>query len=37
MLIDLLSAIAPSDAQRKALLVDNSQRFYKFPWKIAGT
>ncbi|MGB7543034.1 MAG: amidohydrolase family protein [Burkholderiales bacterium] len=31
MLVDLLSEIAPSAAQRQALLVDNPQRFYRFP------
>lgn len=30
MLVDLLSEIAPSDAARQALLVDNPQRFYRF-------
>jgi 2-pyrone-4,6-dicarboxylate lactonase len=30
VLVDLLSEIAPSEAQRKALLVDNPQRFYGF-------
>jgi 2-pyrone-4,6-dicarboxylate lactonase len=30
VLVDLLAEIAPSDAQRQALLVDNPQRFYKF-------
>lgn len=31
MLVDLLAEIAPSDAQRQALLVDNPRRFYGFP------
>jgi 2-pyrone-4,6-dicarboxylate lactonase len=31
LLADLLSEIAPSEAQRQALLVDNPQRFYRFP------
>jgi 2-pyrone-4,6-dicarboxylate lactonase len=30
VLVDLLAEIAPSDAQRQALLVDNPQRFYGF-------
>jgi 2-pyrone-4,6-dicarboxylate lactonase len=30
VLVDLLSEIAPSETQRKALLVDNPQRFYGF-------
>jgi len=30
VLVDLLSGIAPSEAQRKSLLVDNPQRFYGF-------
>jgi len=30
VLVDLLSEIAPSEAQRQALLVDNPQRFYGF-------
>jgi 2-pyrone-4,6-dicarboxylate lactonase len=30
VLVDLLAEIAPSEAQRKALLVDNPQRFYGF-------
>ena len=30
MLVDILTAIAPSDAARQALLVDNPQRFYRF-------
>ncbi len=30
LLVDLLSEIAPSDAARQALLVDNPQRFYGF-------
>ena len=31
LLVDLLSEIAPSDSHRRALLVDNPQRFYRFP------
>jgi 2-pyrone-4,6-dicarboxylate lactonase len=30
MLVDILSQIAPSEAARQALLVDNPQRFYRF-------
>jgi len=30
VLVDLLSEIAPSEKQRKALLVDNPRRFYRF-------
>jgi len=30
MLVDILAEVAPSDAARKALLVDNPQRLYKF-------
>ena len=30
VLVDLLAEIAPSEAQRRALLVDNPQRFYGF-------
>jgi len=30
-LADLLKEIAPSDAQQRALLVDNPQHFYRFP------
>ena len=30
-LADLLQEIAPSEAERRALLVDNPQRFYRFP------
>jgi 2-pyrone-4,6-dicarboxylate lactonase len=35
VLVDLLSEIAPSEAQRRALLVENPKRFYRFPRKIA--
>ncbi|HEX9192931.1 MAG TPA: amidohydrolase family protein [Burkholderiales bacterium] len=35
MLVDLLSEIAPSEAQRRALLVDNPQRLYRFPRKLS--
>lgn len=31
LLVDLLAEIAPTEAQRRALLVDNPQRFYGFP------
>ena len=31
LLADLLAEIAPSEAQRQALLVDNPRRFYRFP------
>jgi 2-pyrone-4,6-dicarboxylate lactonase len=34
VLVDLLSEIAPSEAQRRALLVDNPKRFYRFPRKL---
>jgi len=30
LLVDIVTAIAPSDAARQALLVDNPQRFYRF-------
>ena len=30
MLVDILAEIAPSEAARQALLVDNPQRLYKF-------
>jgi 2-pyrone-4,6-dicarboxylate lactonase len=33
-LVDLLSEIAPSDAARRALLVENPKRFYRFPRKL---
>ena len=35
MLVDLLAGIAPSEAARRALLVDNPQRFYRFPRKLS--
>jgi len=35
VLVDLLSEIAPSDAARRALLVENPKRFYRFPRKLA--
>jgi 2-pyrone-4,6-dicarboxylate lactonase len=35
MLVDLLAEIAPSEAQRRALLVDNPRRFYRFPRKLS--
>jgi 2-pyrone-4,6-dicarboxylate lactonase len=31
VLVDLLAQIAPSEAQRRALLVDNPARLYRFP------
>ena len=31
VLVDLLSEIAPTEAARQALLVDNPRRFYRFP------
>ncbi len=34
VLADLLSEIAPSEAQRRALLVENPERFYRFPRKL---
>jgi 2-pyrone-4,6-dicarboxylate lactonase len=34
VLVDLLSEIAPSEAQRQALLVDNPKRFYRFSRKL---
>jgi predicted TIM-barrel fold metal-dependent hydrolase len=30
VLVDLLSEIAPSEKERKALLVDNPRSFYRF-------
>ncbi len=37
VLVDILAEIAPSEAARQALLVDNPQRFYRFaPAKRAG-
>jgi 2-pyrone-4,6-dicarboxylate lactonase len=30
VLVDLLERIAPSEAQRRALLVDNPERLYRF-------
>lgn len=30
VLVDILGEIAPSEAARKAVLVDNPQRFYRF-------
>jgi 2-pyrone-4,6-dicarboxylate lactonase len=35
VLVDLLARIAPSDALRRALLVDNPQRLYGFPVPVA--
>jgi 2-pyrone-4,6-dicarboxylate lactonase len=35
LLVDLLGEIAPTEAQRRALLVDNPQRFYGFPIPLA--
>ena len=34
VLVDLLSEIAPSETQRRALLVENPKRFYRFPRKL---
>jgi 2-pyrone-4,6-dicarboxylate lactonase len=34
MLVDLLSEIAPTEAQRQALLVDNPRCFYRFPIRL---
>ncbi len=34
VLVDLLSEIAPTEAQRRALLVENPKRFYRFPRKL---
>jgi len=34
VLVDLLSEIAPSEATRRALLVENPKRFYRFPRKL---
>ena len=36
MLVDILSEIAPSEAARQALLVDNPQRFYRFAARREG-
>lgn len=33
VLVDLLSEIAPSESARRALLVENPRRFYRFPGK----
>jgi 2-pyrone-4,6-dicarboxylate lactonase len=30
LMVDLIAEIAPTEAQREALLVDNPQRFYRF-------
>jgi 2-pyrone-4,6-dicarboxylate lactonase len=35
MLVDLVAEIAPTEAERRALLVDNPQRFYGFPVKLS--
>lgn len=35
MLVDLLAEIAPTEAARQALLVDNPRRFYRFPRKLS--
>ncbi len=37
LLVDILAEIAPSDAALRALLVDNPQRFYRFPVALAAT
>ncbi len=34
VLVELISEIAPSEAQRRALLVENPKRFYRFPRKL---
>jgi len=34
MLVDLLAEIAPSEAARRALLVENPKHFYRFPRKL---
>ena len=34
VLVDLLAQIAPSEAMRRTLLVDNPQRLYRFPVKL---
>jgi hypothetical protein len=36
VLVDLLAQIAPSEAVRRTLLVDNPQRLYRFPVKETG-
>ena len=35
-LVDLLTQIAPSESMRRALLVDNPQRLYRFPVRLEG-
>ena len=35
LLVDLIAEIAPSEASRQALLVDNPQRLYRFPATLA--
>ncbi|HEY6720722.1 MAG TPA: amidohydrolase family protein [Burkholderiales bacterium] len=35
VLVDLLAEIAPSESQRRALLVENPQRLYRFPRKLS--
>jgi len=35
VLVDLISEIAPSESQRRALLVENPQRLYRFPKKLS--
>ncbi len=37
VLVDLLAQIAPSEAMRRTLLVDNPQRLYRFPVKVERT
>jgi 2-pyrone-4,6-dicarboxylate lactonase len=37
VLVDLVAEIAPTPAERQALLVDNPQRFYGFPLTLAAT
>jgi len=36
VLVDLIAEIAPSEAQRQALMVDNPQRFYRFTKPFGG-
>jgi 2-pyrone-4,6-dicarboxylate lactonase len=31
VMVDIIAEMAPSEAQRRALLVDNPQRLYRFP------
>jgi hypothetical protein len=34
VLVDLISEIAPSEAARRSLLVENPKRFYRYPRKL---